>query len=89
MQVWLVRIASCAAAALLYLRVTAFGGAVHSRYLIRGQNSDTKPTTEIPMKRYGQKSNARRSRCLRRLRLEFGSVPTAATRIGAIVYATS
>jgi hypothetical protein len=61
-------------------RVTVF-----TDYLIRGQNRYAKPLTEIPMKRYGQKSNARRSRCLRRLGLEFGTVPITATRIGAIV----
>jgi hypothetical protein len=72
---------------LLFFRWQPFT-TVHSRYLIRGQNRYAKPMTEIPIKRKGQKANARRSRFLRRVRLEFGDVPTAATRIGAIVYAT-
>jgi hypothetical protein len=38
---------------------------------------------EIPIRRNGQRSKARSSRCLRRVRLEFGDVPTAATRTGA------
>jgi hypothetical protein len=59
--------------------VTAF-----TDYLIRGQDMYAKPRTEMPMKRYGQKTNAQ-CRCLRRL--EFGGVPTAVTRIGTIVYA--
>jgi hypothetical protein len=41
------------------------------------------------MKAYVQKSKARFSRCLQSLRLGFGSVSTAATRIGAVVYAKS
>jgi hypothetical protein len=48
-----------------------------------------KPMTEMPRKRYGQKANGRFRRSLRRLRLEFGGVPTAVTRVGAIVYANS
>jgi hypothetical protein len=70
-----------------FIWVAAFSF-VHGRYLIRGQNRHAKPITENPMKRYGQKLNAR-CRCLRSLRLEFGTVPTAATRIGAIVYSKS
>jgi hypothetical protein len=65
-------------------RVADFG-TVHSRYLIRGQNRYPKPMTEIAIKRNGQWSKTRSSRCLRRVRLEFGDVPTAATRIGATV----
>jgi hypothetical protein len=68
-------------------RLCCFSGdrfsTVHSRYLIRGQNRYAKPMTEIPIKRNGQKSNARCSRLLRRLTLEFGNVSTAATRTGA------
>jgi len=67
----------------IYAWVTAF-----TDYLIRGQNMYAKPRTEMPMKRYGQKTNAQ-CRCLRRLGLEFGGVPTAVTRIGTIVYAKS
>jgi hypothetical protein len=65
-------------------RVAAFS-TVHSRYLIRGQNRYPKPMREIPIKRNGQRSKTRSSRCLWRVRLEFGDVPTAATRIGATV----
>ena len=67
-------------------RVADFG-TVHSRYFFTGQNRYPKPMTEIANKRNGQWSKTRSSRCLRRVRLEFGDVPTAATRIGAIVYA--
>jgi hypothetical protein len=73
---------------LSFCGVTAFSP-VHSHCLIRGQNRYAKPMPEIPRKRYGQMSNARCSRCLEGLRLEFGSVPTAVTRIRAIVYANS
>ena len=69
-------------------RVWESGVTAFTDYLIRGQNMYAKPRTEMPMKRYGQKTNAQ-CRCLRRLGLEFGGVPTAVTRIGTIVYAES